>query len=71
MRVASVRRVILREDHTVRRPFKVADGPPTGQEAKPFGVKEDLSPGCPANVSNARFPAGWPLIREVLADPAA
>jgi hypothetical protein len=39
MRVALVRRVILREDHAVRWPFKVAADPPTGQEAKPFGVR--------------------------------
>ena len=42
MRVALVRRVILREDHAVRWPFKVAADPPTGQEAKPLGVRQDL-----------------------------
>jgi hypothetical protein len=42
MRVALARRVILREDHAVRWPFKVAADPPTGQEAKPLGVRQDL-----------------------------
>ena len=51
MRVALVRSVILWEDQA----FKMADDPPTGQDAKPFGVQAGFYFAVPGKCQQRAF----------------